>query len=233
MYSSDDHTRSDLEWVEALRGDHGADAQYVAYDDLSKLLHGRVFRLLCKWQVTVPGLAGFEHADLEELAQDFVQSSLLKIYEERVVDVFRFDARFSTYITSVTRNVILAELRLKKWQSYRGELPDDDPDGPSTAVYTLPTLNHDDSAQSSPADAQSQRELWACLEECVALLPERWRNAFLWRVVEQMDIAETQRRLQASSEQTVYGIVHRARLRLKECLAAKGWPEDEIWRLVE
>jgi RNA polymerase sigma-70 factor (ECF subfamily) len=70
-----------------------------------------------------------------------------------------------------------------------------------------------------PSTVLEQREFWHVLHRCLSKLPSRWSEAFALREIEGLDSAEICKILHVST--TNLGVlIHRARLRLWQCLEA-------------
>jgi len=73
----------------------------------------------------------------------------------------------------------------------------------------------------NPEDSAVESELEQMLAQCMDGLPELQRNAFVLSVMEEMGSDETCKALSVSAT-NLYVLLHRARLRLRDCLDKKG-----------
>jgi len=76
-----------------------------------------------------------------------------------------------------------------------------------------------------PADSQrlmESAEIGAALRDCIASLPEAQREVFVLRQLEEFDTASVCE-IVDKTVTNVNVVLHRARLRLRECLEARGW----------
>ena len=78
---------------------------------------------------------------------------------------------------------------------------------------------------TAPEDLErlfASREIGTALDECLATLTLQQREVFLLREVEELDTKDICNNLQITN--THLGVlIHRARVRLRECLKGKGW----------
>lgn len=65
-------------------------------------------------------------------------------------------------------------------------------------------------------------EAAAALRECLAVLPEQHRDVFQLRQMQELPAAEVGRILECTVNHVAV-MFHRARVRLRACLEAKGW----------
>jgi len=222
------HRRTDDEWVAALRGDLGEKAQEAAYEDLARYLYVVVYNYLCFRSADVPGLQNKSDAQLADLAEEFNQSTLVKIALGQIYNRYRGDAKFTSYMAVVARREVGQALRHREWWVYTEPLPASESDYDPESGDTLPSLPAELIADSESDMGPQRREMWETIRRCVEQLPERWRRALVLNVFEELSATEVKERLNVPSEQAVYNLVHRARSRLKECLADSGTDPDDI-----
>jgi RNA polymerase sigma-70 factor (ECF subfamily) len=127
------------------------------------------------------------------LAEDMAQEAFLKAY--RLLNGFRGDCSFSTWLYRVTSSVCLTELSRRK---RRGEVE--------------LTPSHEDSASTEPEEASDMPEL---VRRCVTKLPDRYAtivSLYYLQEVPYEDIAEAMRIPMG----TLKTWMHRARLQLRK-----------------
>ncbi|MFG0283476.1 MAG: sigma-70 family RNA polymerase sigma factor [Phycisphaerales bacterium JB039] len=73
---------------------------------------------------------------------------------------------------------------------------------------------------ADPGASMQQQEFWDALEACLAALPERTGQAFVLRELDGLDTAEICEIL-ALTPTNLSTLLHRARLRLRECLSQR------------
>lgn len=148
-------------------------------------------------------------ADAEEVAQE----AILKGF--RGLRSFRGDARFSSWLLSITMNE--ARLRLRQRREVSLELlkaPDTEEDD-----YTPIELKD---WREIPVEAVAQKELAAQLEEALNALPEWYREVLVLRDVDGLNIAETSEAL-GISVATVKTRLFRARLMVRDYFVSHSW----------
>ena len=142
----------------------------------------------------------------EELAQE--------TFAQAIAGVHRFDASrpFRPWLHGIALNVVR-----KSWTKSRSR---------SKAHAKLEVVGPRDQ-RSEPDDDHLQRErsraLYAALDE----LPDRWREAFVLRELQGLDVADAARQLDVSTA-NLHVRVTRARARLREILTARGWIDEPI-----
>jgi len=153
----------------------------------------------------------------QQTAEDIVQDTFLRAYRNR--GSFQAIAKFSTWIYTIAGNLAKSELRRRKrWrflslgsQDERGaplELPD-------------PGSRPDRSTETALAEVQ--------IEEALARLPDRYREAVILRDVEGLDYDEIAKIIGCPLG-TVKSRINRGRLRLQEELgelASALWKREE------
>jgi RNA polymerase sigma-70 factor (ECF subfamily) len=75
-----------------------------------------------------------------------------------------------------------------------------------------------------PQSESESREFWAVLRHCMSLLPPKLADAFLLRELDQLPGEEVCQVL-AISATNLWARLHRARLRLQECLQTNWFSE--------
>ncbi len=144
-------------------------------------------------------------------AEDVAQESFLKAF--RKLADFRGQAKFSTWLISITLNE--ARARLRRQGVLRivslDEKPEDN--GPIT-----PALLRD--WREVPSEALERKEIRKLLEEAIAGLSPIYREVLLLRDVEELSIEETAKELTITTG-TVKVRLHRARLMMQKELAPR------------
>jgi RNA polymerase sigma-70 factor (ECF subfamily) len=147
-------------------------------------------------------------------AEDVVQEAFLKLM--RGADRFEGRSGLATWLYRVAYNASLDRLRERKAVL---QLPEDEHDAPlplATALTPLPR---------SPEALLRDSETREALERAIAELPHAQRAAFLLRDVEGLTTAQAADAL-GLSEANLKVRLHRARLRLRERLAAFAASHD-------
>ena len=144
-------------------------------------------------------------ADAEETAQEAFLKAFLNL------SGFRGEAKFGTWLISITLNE--ARARLRKTARIATDSLDGNPDDPG---YPSPALLRD--WKEIPSEALERQEVKLMLQEAVASLPLNYREVFLLRDVEDMSTLETAALLKISVASAKVRL-HRARMMLQKSLA--------------
>jgi RNA polymerase sigma-70 factor (ECF subfamily) len=142
-------------------------------------------------------------------AEDVAQEAFVKAF--RSLASFRAESKFSTWLISITLNE--ARSRLRRKALVRMDSLDASP-GEDQAVS--PALLRD--WREIPSEAVERGEVRLLLQEAIACLPDIYREVFLLRDVEEMNINETAEALNISIP-SVKVRLHRARMMLQKQLA--------------
>jgi len=155
-----------------------------------------------------------------DAALDIVQDAMIKL-SESYGD--RPAAEFPLLFTRILQNVIHDHFRRQKvrssWVTLFSALTPQD-DEASDPLETLEALAGSDESESA-ADKVERAQVVAIIEDEVARLPARQREAFLMRYWEEMDVAETAAAM-GCSEGSVKTHCSRATATLAKALSARG-----------
>jgi RNA polymerase sigma-70 factor, ECF subfamily len=156
----------------------------------------------------------------ESDAEDVAQEAMLKAL--RAIRQFRADARFSTWLIQITVNEAL--MRRRKDRNGVMEAIDDRRDEESDYAPR-------DFAdwREIPSEALERKEVRQRLAHALASLDRKYREVFVLRDMEQLNIQETAEALGISIASVKTRLL-RARLMLRDLLAA-GWEQGWFSRL--
>jgi len=151
-----------------------------------------------------------------ELAENCVQEAFLAALAAR--DTFAGQSSERTWLVGILKRKVFDYFR-----SAAREAPVEDPDaefGPAPDLF-------DDRGRwkvgpaewGSPDGDLEKAEFRAVLAACMAALPDRLRNAFTMREMDDMETNELCKVL-AITETNLWVMLHRARTRLRQCLEA-------------
>lgn len=143
-------------------------------------------------------------------AEDVAQEAFLKAF--RNLAHFRGQAKFSTWLMSITLNE--ARGRLRRQGIVRMESFDESPEG----GHLSPALLRD--WREVPSEALERKEVRQMLQHAIANLSPLYRDVLLLRDVEEFSIEETAAALTITTG-TVKVRLHRARMMLQKELAPK------------
>ena len=158
----------------------------------------------------------------QEAALDIVQDAMLRLaekYGDRPV------AELPLLFHRITQNAIRDWFRRQKvrslWTTLLSSLtPNRDDDEQQDPLETLEPA-YESNRQEAPGDQLEQSQILEIIEEEISRLPERQREAFIMRYWEELDVAETARRMRCS-EGSVKTHCSRATHTLAAALRARG-----------
>jgi RNA polymerase sigma-70 factor (ECF subfamily) len=156
----------------------------------------------------------------EQDAEDAVQEAMLKAFKN--IRQFRAEARFSTWLIQITVNEAL--MRRRRGRTIVMEGIDDRRDEDSEYAPR-------DFAdwREIPSEALERKEVRQRLAEALATLDQKYRQVFVLRDMEHLNIQETAEALGISAASVKTRLL-RARLMLRDLLAA-GWEQGWFSRL--
>jgi RNA polymerase sigma-70 factor, ECF subfamily len=142
-------------------------------------------------------------------AEDLAQNVFVQVFKS--ADRYRVEAKFSTWLFTIARNLCLNELRR------RSRHPAESLDAAVETHEELPGRQFEDKASVTAPDQLLRTELSSKVEECLASLPENQRTAILLFKEQEMSYEEISRILDCSLSATK-SLIHRGRETLKEKL---------------
>jgi RNA polymerase sigma-70 factor (ECF subfamily) len=154
-------------------------------------------------------LMALSHMKNEADAEDVAQEAFVRAYKS--LASFRGEARFSTWLIRITLNA--ARNRLRRKSLVRMDSLDTHPDEDHNVS---PALLRD--WREIPSEVIERKEIRLLLQEAIEQLPDIYRQVFLLRDVEEMNMNETAAALSISIP-NVKVRLHRARMMLQEQLA--------------
>jgi RNA polymerase sigma-70 factor (ECF subfamily) len=160
----------------------------------------------------------------EHDAEDAAQEAMLKAFAN--IRQFRAEARFSTWLIQITVNEALMRRRRERTVPMEGlEYPRS---GPGEAETEYAPRDFAD-WREIPSEALERQEVRQRLAEALATLDHKYREVFVLRDMEHLNIQETAEAL-GITVASVKTRLLRARLMLRDLLAA-GWEQGWFSRL--
>ncbi len=152
-------------------------------------------------------------------AEDLVQETLLAAW--RAKDRFAGGSAERTWLIAILKNKIIDHYRRT-----RDELPLPDNADTDDAIDALFAKHSDHwvrfpAAWAKPDDAMEQAEFWRVFQDCLTALPARQAQLFTLSEIDGLSTDELCK-VAAAQPSNVWVMLHRARLRLRECLE-KQW----------
>ncbi len=147
-------------------------------------------------------------------AEDAVSETMLAVLEG--ASGFNGKSQFKTWVVGILKHKVLDQLRLRQREAQYdtdddGEVLDDLVFAPDGHFRNFPQT------WDTPADALQQRQFFEVLEACMDALPGQIGRVFLMREWLELDTDAICQELRISST-NVWTMLHRARMRLRECL---------------
>lgn len=171
-----------------------------------------------------PRLVGFARLQLRDAsaAEDAVQETLLTAFEKSAA--FEGRSEFDTWVFGILKFKILDQLRQQRrqgtWQPFDHNMDDDTLDRLFQANghwQTATAPNH----WGQPEQVLENQHFWQVLDACLVALPDSIARVFTLREFMGLSTADICKET-GITETNCWVILHRARLRLRECLDY-GW----------
>lgn len=151
-------------------------------------------------------------------AEDLAQNVFVQVFKS--ADRYRVEAKFSTWLFTIARNLCLNEIRRRSRHPAESleaaESPDDD----------FASRQFQDHKNTSAPDLLLRDELTSKVEEALASLPENQRTAILLYKEKDMSYEEISKVLDCSLSATK-SLIHRGRETLKQIL--KPYLKTGVW----
>jgi RNA polymerase sigma-70 factor, ECF subfamily len=142
-------------------------------------------------------------------AEDLAQNVFVQVFKS--ADRYRVEAKFSTWLFTIARNLCLNELRR------RSRHPAESLEATAEAQEDFPGRQIEDKRSVSAADELLREELTAKVEDALGSLPENQRTAILLFKEQEMSYEEIAKILDCSLSATK-SLIHRGRETLKQKL---------------
>ncbi len=155
----------------------------------------------------------------KEISQDLVQETFISALKAK--DSFRGESSELTWLLAILKRKVIDHYR--KASTSREKLESE---------YKLPFRDEglfeghwlkgrQPENWSKGADEQlNQEEFSEILQLCLSLLPKKWRSVFILKFMEELSSEEVCKETGCSSS-NFWVIMHRARLKLRECIESK------------
>jgi RNA polymerase sigma-70 factor (ECF subfamily) len=151
---------------------------------------------------------------VDNLVEDATQETLITVRAK--FDTFRYESRFTTWVYRIAVNVVLGQLRRRRWERQGGKLSSSLPDRP-----------FEDQAPSPEREA-SMREVWSFVRGVIEheLTPHQ-RTIILAHTFDQKPLDLVAADLGISRD-AAYKAIHDARRKLRAALLARGLTLDQV-----
>jgi RNA polymerase sigma-70 factor (ECF subfamily) len=139
-------------------------------------------------------------------AEDLVQETLLAAWRAK-----------DTWLIAILKNKLIDHFRRASRETPLPDVADTDEAIDALFMEHNDHWAHPPSAWANPDDALEQTEFWDVFQDCLAGLPARQAQAFTLTEIDGLSTEELCKAL-AAQPSNVWVMLHRARLRLRECL---------------
>ncbi|RJP52486.1 MAG: sigma-70 family RNA polymerase sigma factor [Anaerolineaceae bacterium] len=213
-YNRNMDKRTNEEWVADLRA--GGDQQAQALEDLRAII-------LRGLPYAIAGRIAPNSPESEALTEEVVQETLMRVLE--YLDTFEGRSQFTTWAHKIAVRAALTELRRVRWREV--PLPEMEMNDEGDASYReLPD------SQASPEEQVSRAEMMKRVNRIIMEeLTEKQRMA-MTAIMEGFPLEEAAQRL-GTNRNTLYKLMHDARLRLKKRLEKEGLTPREVLSVFE
>ncbi|RMF92175.1 MAG: sigma-70 family RNA polymerase sigma factor [Nitrospinota bacterium] len=149
------------------------------------------------------------------LAENLVQETFLAALHNR--DTFAGHSSERTWLTGILKRKVIDHLRRRSRERPVSEITPEDSSIEDLFDERGAWKVRPNAWGIDPSEVLEKREFWASLTRCTAELPPRLAQAFLLREVDGLSSEEICKVLQVSTT-NLWVMLHRARLRLRQCL---------------
>jgi len=203
--------RTNEQWITQLQTK--GDLQEDAIIELSNLVNSGLSFALIKWLPST-------NPQFKPLIEEITQDTIIRVLDR--IDTFEGRSKFTTWVHKIAVNLALTELRRRKWKDLSlDNLMDEDSDFFSPALMADSTPN--------PEEFAEQSDMFNRIQKIIAEeLTDRQKKAMIAVAIHGIPLEEVARRMD-TSRNTLYKLMHDARLRLKKRLAREGLAPEDIF----
>jgi len=226
--------RNDETWIAELKGRAGKQRQEEAFHDLGNALLPPVCWYLSNRAALPPGLAHGSQRDLDQLARDIVQESLLLVWRKGL-GLYRGEARFLTYAKSIVINQARQTLR-RMWRRQEEPWPSHESAGTDEEDADVFPITAHSEAVIQELPPESQVTLARALQCVDRILTEqctpREREAFAKKYLDGSKSKEIAEAMDVT-ERAVNLLTFSARRKLRQGLDEEGYTLEGLLATLE
>lgn len=210
--------RTNQEWVQSLMSDGGQQADAIM--DLRDLLLRAALYTFVKY---MQDLRDMDERDRLALAEDCAQDAL-QVVLSKLAD-FRGESKFTTWAYKFGINIALTRARQEHWKNISLDALSEDED-------PLEWMQFQEETQTGDSEVPSmQAEVRAEIQEVIRKdLTGRQRQVLKWIAFDGVPMDVVVERLD-TNRNAVYKMLHDARMKIKQHLAARGYELEAIYDL--
>ena len=157
-------------------------------------------------------------------AEDLVQETLLAAWRAKAG--FAGQAAERTWLIAILKNKLIDHFRRTSRETPLPDMADTDDAIDALFAQHNGHWARSPAAWANPDDALEQAEFWRVFQDCLADLPARQAQAFTLTEIDGLSTEELCKAL-AAQPSNVWVMLHRARLRLRECLEQRWFGAAE------
>ncbi len=207
--------RTNDHWLSDLRAG-GARREAALADLRADILYGLPYALRDWFSPDDP--------QFTPLAEEVTQETLMRVLDH--LDSFEGRSQFTTWAHKIAVRVALTELRRRRWKDVSFESLADQAEGEDTAKPMADTA-------PGPETVIEQADVLARVQQMMREeLPDKQLHAMMAVAIRGMPLEEAARRL-GTERNTLYKLLHDARLRMKRRLAREGLTPAELLAVFE
>jgi RNA polymerase sigma-70 factor (ECF subfamily) len=209
------------DWKQAL-AERGTDREGEAYQRLGQYLYPQARWFLSTRAASQPYLARLSYAERDDLAREFVQEALSRVWQH--YSGFGWRSHVRTWATAILIRCMKQFFRKRARQNELSvSFEEPQADMALDAVEWM-AINTPDAKSAGPEGAVEQQELMSAVEAALCQLNSRQRYCIIQLFVRNRSAQEVARDLETSTD-NVFVMVFRARKKLKETLRSMGYAE--------
>jgi len=194
---------------------HGLAIEEEAYERLGKYLFRVALNLLNGKYYSGSYLRRHEGRSVEDLAHDFTQCTLLRLFEK--YGSFKWESEVTTFATSILAREILNDQR----RASTREIPDSftEPEDDENAFPSYMLTKNLGTQNDSPEVDFMDREYQELVRQAVDRLSDMQRQALISYVIDGKDVEMVAEEMGISKD-LVYKLVSRARQRIRDHISS-------------
>ena len=212
-------TRTNQEWLEDLNA--GGVSQEAAIADLREILLRAALYFFSR---NLSDFGGLSRDEILQQAEDCAQDALIAVMDH--LSDFRGDSKFSTWAYKFAINIALMASRRERWKGVSIDALSD-PEEDAFSEWVM----RDKPDGIAPEQSAMQEELRSVIRDVIDRdLTDKQRQVLRLMVFNEVPMDEVVRHM-GTNRNSVYKLLHDARMKLKSGLQARGFEVGETLAL--